>query len=316
MKIMERKYISKNGVIERTRYAVGDNARPRCGRRKGNTSLRKQEQNFNTSLRKVARILNCNYSHEDGLLLTLDYSKDGLEALLASLTTAQQEEIRALQLPRGEIGTWQEGSRKKNGADAASGSCDTGKESAVQEAMACLWSAADHQMSLWLRRVKRKCSAKIKALMITSDIDHETGELVRIHHHIVLAAEGISWDLLQREWKFGGVDIRQLRAQPDYTPVAVYLMRQVRKQPEKKKYRLTQGMEQPRMEEKVILGHAEIRAPAGANVLERSEFSAEVIGQYIRYVPQKREYRRKRTADWRGEKENEIPQDSKHQSQL
>ena len=53
MKIMERKYISANGVVERTRYAVGDNARPRRGKRRGNTTFRKQEQNFNSALRRL-----------------------------------------------------------------------------------------------------------------------------------------------------------------------------------------------------------------------------------------------------------------------
>ncbi len=308
MKIMERKYISKNGVIERTRYAVGDNTQPRRSRRKGNTPLRKQEQNFNTSLRKAARILNCNYSHEEGLLLTLDYSREGLERLSNKLSEMQQAEIRAMQLPAGEIGTWNAAFRKTKKEIPASG----GIEASLAEALKSLWESADHQMTLWLRRVKRKYGAKIKALMVTSDIDHETGELVRIHHHIVLAAKGISWDLLQSEWKFGSVDIRRLRSQPDYTPVAVYLMRQVRKQPEKKKYRVTQGMEQPRWEERVVLSHAEIKAPAGANVLERSEFSAECIGQYIRYVPKKKEYRRKAAAERKEGNDNEIPKNPKY----
>ena len=180
----------------------------------------------------------------------------------------------------------------------------TGKENG--EAWNRLREAAEKQMTLWIRRVKRKLGGKIKALMVTSDIDHETGEMVRVHHHIVFAAEGISWDLLRKEWKHGSVDIKQLRAQPDYTPIATYLMRQVRRQPDKKKYRVTQGMELPKIEERVVLSNSEIRAPAGANVLERSEFSADSIGQYIRYVPKKREYRRKRTAEWKGDAD-EIP---------
>ena len=169
-----------------------------------------------------------------------------------------------------------------------------------------LREAADKQLTLWLRRLKRKYSGKIKAVLITSDVDHETGELVRVHHHVVLAAEGISWDLLRGEWKNGSVDIKQLRAQPDYTPIATYLMRQVRKQPEKKKYRVTQGMEQPKIEEREILCNTEMKAPAGANVLERSEYTAESIGQYIWYVPKKREYRRKRAQEWKGDPD-EIP---------
>ena len=381
MKIMERKYISANGVVERTRYAVGDNAKPRRGKRRGTSSFRKQEQNFNSALRRLARILNCNYSHENGLLITLDYDEAGLERIIGSLTEQDRETIRKLRAPVGKIGTWRamgngpardchdqcahrsrndmegsacevevtaqarqgcralrgsvEGScegevpaQARHGCRALRGSdgsaCDgevpaaarrvvapydgDGKqeEDGDAEAVNRLREAADKQLTLWLRRLKRKYSGKIKAVLITSDVDHETGELVRVHHHIVLAAEGISWDLLRGEWKNGSVDIKQLRAQPDYTPVATYLMRQVRKQPDKKKYRVTQGMEQPKIEEREILCNTEMKAPAGANVLERSEYTAESVGQYIRYVPKKREYRRKRTQEWK-EDPDEIP---------
>ena len=348
MKIMERKYISKNGVVERTRYAVGDNAQPRRGKRRGNTSFRKQEQNFNSALRRVARILNCNFDHENGLLLTLDYDESGLEKLIAGMTEEDRKRIEEMRAPVGEIGTWKavhakarqgcralqsEEERKEsnamNGAGVPARDCHGAERLAMTEddvpardcnGVECIamtgeengeaWNrlreAAEKQMTLWMRRVKRKLSGKIKALMITSDVDHVTGELVRVHHHIVFSAKGISWDLLRKEWKHGSVDIKQLRAQPDYTPIATYLMRQVRRQPDKKKYRVTQGMEQPKIEERVVLSNSEIRAPAGADVLERSEFSADSIGQYIRYVPKKREYRRKRTAEWKGDAD-EIP---------
>ena len=324
MKIMERKYISKNGVVERTRYAVGDNAKPRRGKRRGTSSFRKQEQNFNSALRRLARILNCNYSHENGLLITLDYDEAGLERIIGSLTEQDRETMRKLRAPVGKIGTWR---ARENGPaqdchdqcahrsrnDMEGGDCERDAEGADiygadgdAEAVNRLREAADKQLTLWMRRLKRKHGGKIKAVLITSDVDHETGEMVRVHHHVVLAAEGISWDLLRGEWKNGSVDIKQLRAQPDYTPIATYLMRQVRKQPDKKKYRVTQGMEQPKIEEREILCNTEMKAPAGANVLERSEYTAESIGQYIRYVPKKREYRRKRTKEWK-EDPDEIP---------
>ena len=348
---MERKYISKNGVVERTRYAVGDNAQPRRGKRRGNTSFRKQEQNFNSALRRVARILNCNFDHENGMLLTLDYDESGLEKIIAGMTEEDRKRIEEMRAPVGEIGTWKavtakarQGCHAMQDEEVHTRDCHVASLLAMTkeevpardchvaallamtkeevpardcngaecnartdgEAWNRLREAAEKQMSLWLRRVKRKFGGKIKALMITSDVDHETGELVRVHHHIVFAAEGISWDLLRKEWKHGSVDIKQLRAQPDYTPIATYLMRQVRRQPDKKKYRVTQGMEMPKIEERVVLSNSEIRAPAGANVLERSEFSADSIGQYIRYVPKKREYRRKRTAEWKGD-EDAIP---------
>ena len=103
---MERKYISANGVVERTRYAVGDNAKPRRGKRRGTSSFRKQEQNFNSALRRLSRILNCNYCHENGMLITLDYDETGLERIIGSLQEEDRETIREMRAPVGKIGTW------------------------------------------------------------------------------------------------------------------------------------------------------------------------------------------------------------------
>ena len=106
VKIMERKYLCKNGVVERTRYPVRDNARPRSSRKKGNTNFRKQEANFNAALRRVARILNCNFDHENGLLVTLDYDPAGMEKLCAQAGLTESEKLWALGMQKAEIGEW------------------------------------------------------------------------------------------------------------------------------------------------------------------------------------------------------------------
>lgn len=278
---MERKYKCANGVVERTRYLVGDNARPRSSRKKGNTSLRKQEANFNSALRRLARILNCNYTHENGLLLTLDYDAAGLDKLcqLAKLTP---EEIAWVQgQSAAQIGDWKPQTKSKPEL----------RENPYEQACAKLRKAAEKQMNLWLRRIKRK--GELKYIAVTSDIDGDTGEVVRIHHHLVLAANDLSWDMLRKQWKMGSVDIRRLRGQADYTPVAVYLLRQVRRQPDAKKYSVSRGMLMPEITEREVLGNPEIKAPAGAKVLERSEYNPETVVQYIRYVPKKHAPRRR-----------------------
>ena len=77
---MERTYRCKNGVVEKTRYHVGDNARPR-GRKTGVTTPRQQEQNFNTAVRRLARLLNCNCTADKGLLVTLRFADEGIDKL-------------------------------------------------------------------------------------------------------------------------------------------------------------------------------------------------------------------------------------------
>lgn len=281
MKIMERKYVCANGVVERTRFPVGDNARPRSSRKKGNTSCRKQEANFNSSLRKLARILNCNYTHENGLLITLDYDPAGLEALCRKAKLTEEQTLWAMGARVGEIGEWKAEKKKQETVQAEE------EKSEFSAACELLRAEAEKRMNLWLRRIKRK-AGNLKYIAVTSDIDGDTGEAVRIHHHLVIAAEGLSWDLLQQQWRLGSVDIRRLRGQKDYTPVAVYLLRQVRRQPDAKKYAVSRGMLLPVITEREVLGNPEIRVPAGASVLERAEYNEETVVQYVRYVPKKR----------------------------
>ena len=162
------------------------------------------------------------------------------------------------------------------------------EDEAKVEALEALREASEHQFELWLRRIKRKFGGEVKFVSVTSDLDGDTGEVVRVHHHVVLAAEGISWDLLRSEWKLGGMDIRQLRHNADYTPIALYLMRQVRRRPDAKKYRVSRGMVQPEITEREILGNVQMRVPVGAKLLEASEFNLESAGQYMRYIPKKK----------------------------
>ena len=146
---------------------------------------------------------------------------------------------------------------------------------------------AEHQCKLWLRRIARKAAGKLRYLGVSSDMDGRTGELVRAHCHLVLEAPGVSWDTLRDAWHLGWIDIRQLRKQRDYTPIAIYLMRQVQRVPDKKKYFVSRGMEQPEIEERIVTYDGEIRLQPGATVLERSEFSEETTSQYVRYLPRK-----------------------------
>lgn len=286
MKIMERKYVCRNGVVERTRYAVGNNAVPRGKRKKGNTSIRKQEANNNSAIRRAARILNCNYSHENGLLLTLDYSDAALDRLIGTMHGEQQALLRTLRLPIGEIGTWSRAEQRET----------LGHPEQADAALDALKDAAEREFSKWLRRIRRKVDAEIRFLSVTSDLDGTTGEIVRVHHHVVLAVDGgesaqsISWDLLRSQWHNGGVDIQRLRRQRDYTPVASYLLRQVRHKEDAKKYRVSKGMMMPEISEREILGNVAIKAPAGAIVVEQSAFNVENVTQYIRYIPKKAAY--------------------------
>lgn len=60
-------------------------------------------------------------------------------------------------------------------------------------------------------------------VLFTSDMDVETGEAVRVHHHLVI--QRVGFEAAAKKWGLGTVDYQILRDQDDYTPLAEYLCR-------------------------------------------------------------------------------------------
>ena len=67
--------------------------------------------------------------------------------------------------------------------------------------------AAEQWLRNCLRRVKRmldKDGIELRYIAVTSDMDGETGELVRVHHHLVINRE--ARDAFLEKWTAGGVN--------------------------------------------------------------------------------------------------------------
>ena len=221
-------------------------------RRKDKDAVRKQEQNAYSAQKTLARILNENFSAKD-LLMGLDYSEEGVEKLKA----------------------W----GRKKGLPV-----DSEDEAVSRDAV---WEAASHMLDNALRRVKRaleKDGMELKAVYITSDMDGQTEEAVRVHHHLVANA-GVQEAFLKAWEKYGmgGVSWTPLyEMQEDRTFIAEYFIRQVRRIPDAKKYRSTRNLKRPQPKDRIALSDAEVRMPAGAQLLYRQEFKPG-RPQYIRY---------------------------------
>lgn len=71
-----RQTIKSGSVVERTQFFVGER-RPRKDRRKGSTTEKAQENNLNQAVRRLARIINCNFTEKDALV-TLTYDDKNL----------------------------------------------------------------------------------------------------------------------------------------------------------------------------------------------------------------------------------------------
>ena len=245
-------------VGEKTKFFVQGSRPTGKIRRKDRDAVRKQEQNEYSAQKALARLINANFTEGD-LLMGLDYSEEGM----------------------GKILDW----ARENGLNVDS-------EDDVEQ-MNAIWEAASHELDNALRRVKRRLKRQgleLKAVYATSDMDGATGETVRVHHHLVVNAG--TQEAFLDAWEkcgLGGVAWSPLwRDQDDRTPIAEYIVRQVRRIPDAKKYRSTRNLLRPQPKDRVALSDAELRVPAGGKLLFRQEFKPG-RPQYIRYtLPPKR----------------------------
>lgn len=255
-------------IGEKTKFFVpGKRPEGKMSRRQKN-AIRKAEQNEYSAQKNLARIINANFQTGD-LLMGLDYNSIGLKRI--------EHWARKNDLP-----------------------IDSEDETEKQNA---LWEAAAHELDIALRRVKRKLEKQgieLKAVYCTSDMDGDTGEIVRVHHHLVVNAEAkeafvTSWE----KYGLGSVDWEYLWPdQLDRTPIAEYIIRQVRRIPDAKKFRSTRNLTRPKAKDRVVYTDNELQVPRGGKLIFRQEFETKRVSsrisqnrqsQYIRYIlPEKK----------------------------
>nr|DAG65503.1 MAG TPA: hypothetical protein [Caudoviricetes sp.] len=236
-------------VGEKIKYWVpGERPKKSVGRTA--SDIRKVQQNEASAVKRLARIINANFTQGD-ILLGLDYDSEGYKKLLS-----RSAKIKNTRKARG----------------------DTLPEEEAEE-MECIRQAAEQEMTNFLRRVKR--AGEIKYIAVTSDMDGKTGESVRVHHHLVINREAL--EACKEKWGLGGVNYNGLSGQADYTDIAAYLMEQVRRIPDAKKYTASRNLTRPAPKDRVALNGSELRVPKGGQLLHRNEFSPG-MPQYIRYI--------------------------------
>ena len=234
-------------VGEKTKFFV-PGARPTRSKRRLRDAARKQAQNEYSAEKALARLLNANFTEGD-LLLGLDYSDEGIARLEAWASS------RGLPMETEE------------------------------QQMDAMRAAADHELQLVIRRVKReldKAGVSLRYVAVTSDMDGDTGETVRVHHHLVV--DRAARDAFAEKWAgMGGVDWKPLSPQVDYTPLASYLIRQVRRVPDKKKFVSSRNLVRVQPKDRIAMSEAEVRVPKGGVLLFREAYHPG-LSQYIRYI--------------------------------
>lgn len=225
-------------VIEQSTVLVpvGTQERGRRDRRKGGTTALKQDENERAAEKRLARTINCNFRPGD-VLLTASWSEEAWGRL------EEKAEQLAGQHP------------------------DLCRED-------CLVMAAEREGTNWVRRIQRAKKARggtalLRYVLVASDMDGKTGEAKRVHLHALVP----SWAkaLAVDAWPHGWVDIRTLREQDDYTPIAEYLLRQVRRRPDAKKYRVAKDMDKPVVTIQDIPGNQPLKARKNQIVMNHRE---------------------------------------------
>lgn len=158
------------------------------------------------------------------------------------------------------------------------------------------WEEQDKLTAKALRRFRtalRKQGVEMRALWVSSEIDGESGRPVRPHVHIVLMGGGVifrdgEWWIGEKTitelWGMGSTYTEPLHDQVDYTPLAVYLLRQARRGENVKKYSCTRNLKKPEISEQVVTTAGAMKAPARALLLESGEYNIETGCHYIRYL--------------------------------
>ena len=147
-----------------------------------------------------------------------------------------------------------------------------------------VYHAAHHQLRLWIGRVReacRKAGAPFRYIAITSDMDGKTGEAKRVHHHVIINAEAL--EIAMKKWTKGGTHHEHLYNVVDQTALAAYLLNQVRRLPDEKKYIPSRNLITPIPKDRIARSGAELTVPRGGQLLHRNEYKPG-RPQYIRYI--------------------------------
>lgn len=237
------------GLIgEKVKYWIPGEIPPRS-ERKRKADLRKIRQNENNAVRRVARILNENFPGRRGSALELSYSPEGIRKLGIDWDYDPQDE----------------------------------------EHWDAVWEAAHHQLQLFIRRCIRACKkagVELRYMGWTSDMRFD-GKLqmqvhTRIHHHLVVNPEAEA--ICLRQWHLGACGGTRLKKEPDHTDFAQYLMDQVRRIGEKKKYIPSRNLRKPKESApRIAPSGREVQPPKGAALIYRAPYNPG-RPQYIRYI--------------------------------
>lgn len=259
-----KKTICRNGVEERTKYAV----RSDCTKGvRAQREARKEARRNDNAERQSARLLNNNFDAGKDVHLVLEYTD-------------------------AELGRLRRNAEKSEAASCAG----TGADARANDIRDALFIEGQKDLRLFVRRVQRECKKQgitLRYYGATSDMDGETGAPARLHQHFVVNAEAA--EICAKKWRGCVWDSELYNVNGDLSALASYIIRQVRAVPGTQRYVPSRNLVPPETTEPMpLVGNAakyaenEMRLPKGCTLLYRSTYVRGAT-QYIRFKRQRRE---------------------------
>lgn len=155
-----------------------------------------------------------------------------------------------------------------------------------------IFIAAQQNFVNFVRRVQRELKGsgtEFFYIAVTSDMNGKTGEMVRIHHHLVCNRE--AKEAVEKKWRGFVLEKELYSIHGDFTPLAEYLIQQVRAVEGTKRYVPSRNLRQPMSTEPMLItryAESEMRVPKGCIELYRSPY-IRGSSQYLRYRRPKKE---------------------------
>lgn len=246
-----REYRMRNGVCEKTKFQVLRDETVRIGTRRHSRAVNRAEKQAAETARDLARLMNNNFTVGRDCYLTLDYSDEALRKL-----------ARRIGVPADDVDAFLRSVLVEH---------DEGNRLA-------LYLAAEQEARNYMKRLSRACRKAgvdlVLSAYVTSDLDGETFEPERVHHHLVINAEAA--ELAAACWVMnGGAMPKRLwsRSHGDLSELAAYMIAQVRTVPGKHKYHPSRTLEKPEATRPVPAKNpdAPLRVPSGCEFIWRSE---------------------------------------------
>lgn len=132
--------------------------------------------------------------------------------------------------------------------------------------------SAEQELKKYIKRCEYHCSKQgitLRAIYATSDVDANTCNNVRVHHHVIVNNEAV--EIMIRQWTHGLVKCKSLIDGADHTSLAAYIIHQSTAHNSAHAYGRTRNLVKPTVSEHILADpNIDLIAPNGSRIITSS----------------------------------------------